>query len=155
MKPASQSLVFTHTPVTLIVAILFVAAVMVLAFIAWRRTGYRISTGLLEGLRVLIAIGIAITLNQPEWREVFEPTTKPTLAILADVSRSMDTRDVIDPAQPAAELRSRAELAKPLADTEAWRELAQRVDVVVETFSSAGQPAEEGTDLGAALKSTA
>ncbi len=48
---------------------------------------------------------IAITLNQPEWREVFEPESKPALVILTDASRSMETRDVLDPALP----ESRAE----------------------------------------------
>jgi hypothetical protein len=151
MKPASQSLVFTHTTASVAVAAAFVLVVAVLAWVAWRRSGFRTSTGCLEALRVLIALGIAITLNQPEWREVFKPENQPTLAILADTSRSMETCDVIDPRNPAAEPRSRAELAKPLTDLAAWREIAQRMDVVVEPFSSDQQPAAEGTDLNAAL----
>ncbi len=151
MKSASQSLVFTHTPASLAVAAAFVLVIAGLAWMAWRRSGYRLATGLLEALRVLIAIGIAITLNQPEWREVFQPDTKPTLAILADASRSMETQDVPSAANPAAELQSRADVAKPLADLAAWRDLAPRMDVVVESFSSDLQSANEGTDLNAAL----
>lgn len=151
MKPASQSLVFTHTTVSVVVAVAFVLVVAGLAWMAWRRSGFRTSTGWLEALRVLIALGIAITLNQPEWREVFKPENKPTLAILADTSRSMETCDLIDASNPTADLRSRAELAKPLTDLAAWREIAQRVEVVVEPFSSDQHPAEEGTDLNSAL----
>ncbi len=102
MKPASQSIVFSHTPVSIAVAIGFVLIVAGLAFFAWRRSGYRRSTGLLEAIRVFIAICIAVTLNQPEWREIFLPECKPTVVILADSSHSMETRDVIDPANPSA-----------------------------------------------------
>lgn len=68
----------------------------------WKRSGWRASIGWLELLRVLIAVAIAITLNQPEWRETFKPDSKPVLAILRDVSGSMETTDVTDPANPAA-----------------------------------------------------
>lgn len=155
MKAASQSLIFTPSPTSIAVSVAFVLVIAGLAWMAWRRSGFRLSMGLLEGLRVLIALVIAVTLNQPEWREIFAPETKPTLAILADASRSMETRDVIDSSSPAAELRSRAELAKPLADNAAWQQIAHRMDVVVEPFSSAGEPPEEGTDINAALSRAA
>jgi uncharacterized membrane protein len=155
MKPASQSLVFTHTPASITIGAIFVLVVAVLAWMAWRRSGFRKLIGALEALRLLIAIGIALTLNQPEWREVFQPHTKPTLAVLADTSRSMDTCDVIDPANPAAEPRARADLAKALTDPAAWSAIAQRMDVAIDTFSSDLQPAEEATDLNAALLAAA
>ncbi len=151
MNAASKSLIFTPSPTSVAVSVGFVLVVAVLGVIAWRRSGYRRSTGLLEALRLLIAVVIAVTLNQPEWREIFKPENKPTLVVLEDVSRSMETRDVVDAASPAAEPRSRAELAKPLTEQAAWREIAGRMDVVVEPFSSSQQPAEEGTDLNAAL----
>jgi hypothetical protein len=151
MKVASQSLVFTPTTTSVAVAGVFVLAIIGLAWMAWRRSGFRTSTGLLEALRVLIALGVAITLNQPEWREVFQPESKPTLVILADASHSMDTRDIIDAHNPSAELKSRTDLVKPFTDSAAWHELAQRMDVVVEPFSSSQQPPEEGTDINAAL----
>src|SRR4051812_44565582 len=113
MKPISQSLVFTHTPASLAVAGAFVLVMGGLAWMAWQRSGFRRSTGYLETVRVLIALGIAITLNQPEWREVFLPDTKPTLVVLADTSRSMETLDMVDAAHPGAEPKSRAEMAKP------------------------------------------
>src|SRR5215212_9597495 len=133
MSPTSQSLVFTATPLSLTVSIGFVVAVAVLAVMAWRRSVRKGWTAWLEGLRVIIAVLIAITLNQPEWREVFEPDFKPTLAVLTDVSHSTDTKDVLDPKQPAAEPKSRAEAAKPFAASEAWEPLKARMDVVQET----------------------
>ena len=75
MNPTSQSLVFAHTLTSVAVAAAFVLVVGGLAWMAWERSGYRASTGLLEALRVIIAIGVAVTLNQPEWREIFEPKT--------------------------------------------------------------------------------
>ncbi|MDB6155529.1 MAG: putative rane protein [Chthoniobacteraceae bacterium] len=145
------TLVFTHTPASIALGVAFVAVIAGLALMAWRRSGYRRSTGLLEALRVLIALAIAVTFNQPEWREVFKPENKPTLVVLSDVSHSMETNDVIDPGQPGAEFKSRAELAKPLTETAAWRQIAERMEVVVEPFSSTQQPAAEGSDLNAAL----
>jgi hypothetical protein len=151
MPPSTQSLVFTPSPFSVAAGVGFVLVIAVLAWMAWRRSGYRPLIGWLELLRVLIAAGISITLNQPEWREVFKPTIKPTLAILHDVSRSMETRDIVDEKQPAAEPQARSEMVKPFLDAKAWESLKQRMDVVFEPFSSSQQPAEEGTDLNAAL----
>ena len=151
MKPASQSLVFTATPASLAVAAGLVLAVGFLAWMAWKRSGFRRSTGLLEGLRLLLAIAIAITLNQPEWREVFKPENKPEVAVLVDTSHSMDTRDVLDPAHLSANARSRREEAQPFVSKEAWRDLSQKAEVTIEPFSSGEQPPQEGTDLNAAL----
>jgi len=128
-----------------------VLLIAVLSWTAWKRSGFRTSFGCLEVLRVLIAIGIGITLNQPEWRQIFKPDSKPTLAVLVDVSRSMQTSDIFDPAAPAAEPRTRAELAKPFLAAAAWKSLVQKIDVVIEPFSSSEQPPEAGTDIGGAL----
>ncbi|HEX4083567.1 MAG TPA: hypothetical protein VHY22_01550 [Chthoniobacteraceae bacterium] len=151
MTPAEQSLVFTHTPASLAVSAAFVLAVAWLCWTAWKRSAFRRSTGLLEGMRLMLAAGIAITLNQPEWREVFKPQNKPELAVLIDTSRSMQTRDMPDTATGAPDGRSRAEAAKPLADIAAWKEIAKKMDVTIEPFSSDGQPPDEGTDLNKAL----
>ncbi len=89
-------------------------------------------------------------MNQPEWREIFKPESKPTLVVLVDASRSMQTRDVVD----RRPFRTRAPgpiLAKPFADPAAWREVAKKMDVAVERFSSGQQPPDEGTDINAAL----
>lgn len=155
MTSSTRSLVFTPTPTSMALAIPFVLVVAGLAFLAWKRSGFRPWIGVLEALRLLIAVGIAITLNQPEWREVFQPDTKPTLAILADNSRSMETCDVAVSGKTNAELQSRAEAAKPLIDPAAWSEVATRMELVIEPFSSTQEPANEGTDLNAALLAVA
>ncbi len=151
MSTGPASLVFTQTPASLAVAVGFVALVLFLGWVAWQRSGWRRATGWLEVLRVLIAVMIAITLNQPEWREVFQPDFKPTLAVLRDVSRSMETRDVVDPANTVAEPKSRAELVAPFVEARVWAGIAERMEVVPETFSSSLEPAVEGSDLNAAL----
>lgn len=147
----SQSLEFSPTPAALVAGGVFVASVIALAFLAWQRSGWKASVGWLETLRVIIAIAIAITLLQPEWRETFLPDAKPVLAVVNDVSGSMETRDVFDPADPGKPPRARAELAGPLMDPAAWTSLTDRMDVVFEPFSSAETPPTEATDLDAAL----
>jgi uncharacterized membrane protein len=151
MKATSQSLIFVCTPASLTVSIVFVLVVAALAWMAWERSGFRRATGWLEGLRVLIAAGIAVTLNQPEWREIFKPESKPLLAVLVDVSNSMQTRDVFNPATPAADAGSRADAAKPFLAKTPWAGLAKKMDVVIEPFSSAEQPPGSGTDIGTAM----
>ncbi len=64
-------------------------------FVAWRRSGYRPSMGLLELLRLAWSPSSAVLLNQPEWIEEFRPEEKPAIAVLWDASTSMDTRDVV------------------------------------------------------------
>ena len=151
MKPATSELVFTHTTTSVVGALLFVLVVALLALLAWRRSGWRTSIGILEILRVLVAVGIAITLNQPEWRETFKPNSKPVVAVLHDVSGSMETRDILNPKDPGAEARTRLETAAPLTDPALWKPLAERMDTVIESFSSKEDPAPEATDLHAAL----
>lgn len=63
----------------------------------------------------------------------------------------MDTRDIFDPDEPSAEAKSRAEAAAPLIEPGTWAELAERMDVVFEPFSSGEDPPEEATDLNGAL----
>lgn len=150
MTTTSQ-LVFNPTPSAFAVGVAFVVATGGLAFMAWRRSGYRPLMGWLELLRVIIAIAIAVTLLQPEWLETFKPETKPTLVVLHDVSGSMSTKDVIDKARPSAEPKSREEAVKPLIDPKLWEPLKERMDVVIEPFSSTQTPATEGTDIQAAL----
>jgi uncharacterized membrane protein len=153
MTPASQSLVFTHTTFSLTVSAVFVLVIAWLGWVAWKRSGFRTVTGVLEGLRLLLAVGIAITLNQPEWREVFKPETKPELAVLVDTSRSMETEDM--PSTKPGDPISRAQAAKPLADMGLWKEIANKMDVTIEPFSSTEETPGEGTDLNGALNKAA
>lgn len=149
---SSSELVFNFTPLSVAISAGFILLVAALAFLAWKRSGWRATIGWLEALRVLIAAGIALTLNQPEWHETFEPESRPVVAVLHDVSGSMETRDVLDPDDPAGEARTRAEVASPLTDPALWQPLAERMDTVTEGFSSPSDvPETEGTDLHAAL----
>ena len=151
MKPTSQSLVFSHTPTSLVVSVVFVLVIAVLAWMAWQRSGRRKVIGWLELLRVLIAAGVAITLNQPEWREVFKPDHKPVLGVLYDASGSTETRDVLDTKQPNAEPKSRAEVVKPMIQPAVWDALRKRMDIVIEPFSASQSPTTDGTDINGAL----
>jgi len=62
-------LTFITTPGTVVLGVLIVLATAVLAYLGWQRAVKKRLMGWLELLRVLIAVCIAITLNQPEWRE--------------------------------------------------------------------------------------
>jgi len=155
VTPASQSLVFTCSAFSLTVSAGFVAVIAWLGWVAWRRSGFRRVTGILEGLRLLLAVGIALTLNQPEWREIFKPETKPELAVLVDTSRSMETEDM--PAAPdhPNDPVPREQAAKPIADMALWQEIAKKMDVTIEPFSSEENPPNEATDLNGALNRAA
>jgi len=63
----------------------------------------------------------------------------------------MDARDVVNEDQPASPPASRAEALRPLTNAAAWEALQQRMDVVIEPFSSSLESATEGTDLDGAL----
>ncbi|MCB1087019.1 MAG: hypothetical protein KDM63_08235, partial [Verrucomicrobiae bacterium] len=75
----SQSLEFSLTPASIGIGVVFVTVVLVLSFTAWLRSRWKASIGTLEALRVLIAAAIAVTLLQPEWREIYKPENKPTV----------------------------------------------------------------------------
>ncbi len=151
MKPAGESLVFVHTAWSIAGAVALVLITLLLSWMSWNRSGKRAAIGWLEALRILIVIGIALTMNQPEWRQIFKPDTKPVLGVLWDASGSMETRDVIDPNQPAADPKSRADAVKPLTQLPTWDALKQRMDIAIEPFSSTQQPPTEGTDINTAL----
>jgi hypothetical protein len=144
-----EGLRFFTTPWTILISVALLAAVVVVAFLTWRRSGYAAGTGLVELLRVVIAGLVATLLNQPEWVEEFRPDEKPVVAVLVDGSRSMDTRDVVSAAAP----RSRREAVAELATSDFWRPLEDRYRVVVEPFSVA--PEASATDLGGPLAAVA
>lgn len=140
---------FFTTPWTLAISALLVAAAGIVGFVTWRRSGYATGIGLVELLRVAIAVLVAMLLNQPEWVEAFRPAEKPVVAVLVDASRSMDTRDVLGGGGP----RSRREVVSGLETSDFWRPLEERFRVVIEPFSRS--PDSGGTDLAAPLESAA
>ena len=148
---STSSLTFVWTPLGIIAGVVLVAATAVVGFMAWQRSLFSRRVGLLEGLRLGVVIFVAVTLNQPEWLEQYRPQEQPTLVVLADVSRSMDTRDVIDAARPADPPVTRSQWIKPLLRKDLWEPLQHDLDVVVTTFSSNLHEATQGTDLSSAL----
>jgi uncharacterized membrane protein len=148
---ATAGLRFFTTPWTLGVSVTLVALAAAVAFAAWRRSGFTAAVGLLELLRVGIAAVVAVLLNQPEWVQESRPVERPTVAVLVDGSRSMDSCDVVQPGnagRPTAPVRRRDAVAA-VEQPEFWRPLADRYRVEVAPFSVAPQAA--GTDLAAPL----
>lgn len=151
--PSTSELTFAWTPTTVVFGLAVFFATLVFSFLIWKRSRYSAASGLLELLRLLVVAAVAVTLNQPEWRETYEPNEKPVLAVLRDDSGSMATEDVVGAATTAA--RPRHKIADELTAPEVWSDLEERFEVVVEPFSSAGEgiEGEVGTDLGNALSS--
>ncbi len=146
-----MSLTFLATPLWVVASIILVSLTGCVSWLGWRRSQYSLRVGLLEGLRILIVALVAVTLNQPEWLERFLPDDQPTLLVLADVSRSMDTRDAVDPSDPTQTLLTRRAWIQPLIDETTWEPAREKLNVVIEQFSSLLDEPTAGTDLHAAL----
>ncbi|MFN0051225.1 MAG: hypothetical protein ACKV0T_03485 [Planctomycetales bacterium] len=138
-------LMFQWTGWSLAISVIGVLLTAGLCLAAWRRSGYRLSQGLLEALRLSIVCLGAVLYNQPEWIEEFRPQEKPAIAILWDASPSMETRDVPSPGGSAGSLATRRETIAPLTEAAAWSRLQERFNVVVQSFSPP-QPGR-GSDL--------
>jgi len=150
----TTELTFVSTPTTVVFGVVVVLATIAVSFLIWKRSRFSAATGWLEALRILIVVLVALTLNQPEWRETFAPEEKPVIAILRDASGSMTTEDVIAEDEPATSARSRNAAATELTVPEAWVELEEDYDVVIETFSEKPGDGESGTDIASALSAT-
>tara|TARA_R110002096_G_scaffold159011_5_gene324624 strand:- start:625 stop:2853 length:2229 start_codon:yes stop_codon:yes gene_type:complete len=146
-----SSLVFNPSTPILVFGILLIVAASFLCIWAWKRSGWARGVGFLEGLRFLIVLLVVLTLFQPEWRELTRPDSKPTIAVLWDQSRSMETADVIDPEGNGQKPKKRSSAIAPLLEEKAWWPLGNGVRTVIEPFSSTMDPAWEGTDLHGAL----
>jgi hypothetical protein len=146
-----RSLNFIWAPwsITLSLVVVFVTAG--LCFVAWRRTGYRTSIGLLELLRLALVCCVAVLFNQPEWVEEYHPDEKPTIAVLWDNSVSMDTRDVTTSETPSTTVTTRREAIQRLTQEDFWTSLQEKQTVVIQPFGTAdpakGTPAGQGTNL--------
>jgi hypothetical protein len=151
---SDSALRFFTTPWTIGISIALVLAVVIVAFLTWKRSGFAIGTGLVELLRVLIACVVAMLLNQPEWVEEYRPDEKPTVVVLHDASRSMDTKDVVaTDGSNAIGPRTRREVVAPLAESDFWKSLEERFQVVVEPVAPA--PPGTATDLAEPLAQVA
>jgi hypothetical protein len=145
----TRTLTFLWTPWTLGVSIAVILVTAGLGYVAWRRSEYRRSIGILELSRLGLVILGAIVLNQPEWIEEFRPDEMPTVAVIWDDSGSMDTRDVPANTGASGPPSTRREAIAPLTSESAWQDLAAKFKVIVQPFST---PAVgHGTDIYDAL----
>lgn len=147
MTLTNSELTFLSTPTTLVFGVAIVLVTALFSFTIWKRNHFAAATGWLEALRVLIVALVALTLNQPEWRETFKPDNKPVIAVLRDDSGSMTTEDIIDPENPAATARSRGSVAETLAGEESWSSLKEDFEVAIRSFGTEA----DGTDLSGAI----
>jgi hypothetical protein len=140
---------FQATTLSLAISVVAVIAVGALSWMAWARSGYRKPILILELLRISIVLCVVFLLNQPETVQKFVPQEKPTIAVLVDGSRSMDTRDVHSGTDRSTPPLTRRAAAEPLLAKESWAEFAERFEVVISNIAT-----EEGgtaSDLGGAI----
>lgn len=149
MNSVSRTLTFLWTPLSLAASIGVVLVTAALCFVAWRRSGYRKSLGVLELIRLGSVVLAAALLNQPEWIEEYRAEEKPTVAVLVDASPSMETRDVMRAGAPTSATTTRREAIAPIGDPASWEGLRARMNVVIEPFSPA--KVGHGSDLNAPL----
>ena len=153
MSVSESQLSFDTSPVVWVLACVAWIAVCFLAAYAWRRSHYDRAVGALELLRVMIATLTVATLLQPEWQDTHVPEQRPVLAILKDVSGSMQTRDVVEEGNAVGALLSRAAWMQSQLDALPLDRLDASVRVVQEPFgaSRAGAEISSATDLDTAL----
>jgi len=145
VSPATRTLTFLWTPWSLAIAVVALAATAALGVAAWRRSGCRPAVAGLELLRFVVVGLLGLMLNQPEWVEEFRPEETPAVAVLVDVSPSMETRDVLPTGGTSAPPSTRREAVAPLAVAPTWAGLEDRFKVVIRPFAAAR--AGHGSDL--------
>lgn len=118
----------------------------------WHRSGNRRAAGRLETLRFILVTLLVLTLLRPEYVEHLQRTATPEIAVLADGSDSMKTRDLM----VSNNVMSRAQWLDRQLQGAFWAPLTRQAKVSVETFAapSTNQNAINGTDLGQALDDT-
>lgn len=103
---------------------------------------------LLESLRVVVALLLAVTLLRPERVRVARRAGQPVLAIVCDESGSMATRDVVHEGSALP----RGEWLTVRRTAEFWQPLAERYRVELVPFDATEGAAEPGTDINQALE---
>src|SRR5262245_9252513 len=132
---ATKALTFLWSSWSLAASVFVVLATAALCFFAWRRSGYRRDYGLVELLRLVIVALAVFIFNQPEWVEEYRPNQKPTIAVLYDGSRSMETRDVESTASATPTRTSRKESIAPLIDKKFWAKLEDKHEIAIQPFA--------------------
>ena len=131
----TQTLTFLWTPWSLAISAVIILVTAGLCLMAWQRSGYAKSQGILEFIRLVIVVLLAAMLNQPEWVEEFRPEEKPQVVILVDGSPSMETLDVESDSTGAKRV-SRKEAITSLTAESAWASLTERMDVTIQSFGN-------------------
>ncbi len=153
---------FSVSPWRIAVSVLMLCALGWLALRSVRRfrdSGRRYAA--VEGLRILTAALVVITLFRPEYVRRIRNPEQPVVAVLADTSESMQTRDVLTADRAAA--RSRADwVTSALSEDGPLSSIESRYALKTWHFSSellsATNTAPDlpvGTDINAALKTAA
>lgn len=137
------------TAFTMIFGVGLVIATAVFSWIALSRTGFTRSMVVLESIRMLLVILVAVTINQPEWLKEFFPEEDPVLVVMWDQSGSMDTKDVVDGSNRNA--KKRADWIQEVLVDDIWAPYEEDVEVVMVPFSSDLNNPSKGSDLNAAL----
>jgi uncharacterized membrane protein len=137
-------------PLVIIAGVLLWLGAGWLCLANWRRSANRRASGRLETLRFLLITLLALTLLRPEFVRKLERSSMPEIAVLADASASMSTRDV----DAANGVVSREQWVQGQLARKFWRPLETGAKVSVEPFSapSTNENAINGTDLNLALE---
>jgi len=161
MNFSISNLTFSPSLALFIIGIVALVIIAALCLIAWKRATRPYRTGILEGLRFLIALIIVLMLWKPEWRTVTYPEDKPEIAILWDGSESMTTEDAVLPEwmNKNSPVSTRADFIKQALDADFWKNLEDggKVRVFTQDFSalaeniSPEEKSKQGSDLNSPL----
>ena len=137
-------------PSVIIAAVLLWLGAGWLCVANWRRSANRRASGRLETLRFILITLLALTLLRPEFVRNLERSSMPEIAVLADASGSMNTRDV----DAGNGVVSREQWVRQQVQRKFWGPLEAGAKVSVEPFStpSTNENAINGTDLNLALE---
>jgi uncharacterized membrane protein len=140
-------------PVSVVVlAVLAWMAAGWLCYTNWQRAAHPRTAGRLETLRFILMTLLTLTLLRPEYVETLQRTAAPEIAILADASDSMKTRDI----SLTNGVASRQDWMNRQLTRQFWKPLQKEAKVAVESFAApvTNQNALNGTDLNQALDDT-
>lgn len=165
MNFSISNLTFSPSTALFIIGIVALVIIGALCLTAWKRATRPVRTGLLEGLRFLIALIIVLMLWKPEWRTITYPEDKPEIAILWDGSESMTTEDAVVPtwleqaSDQTSPVVTRQEFIKQTLNAYFWKKLEDngKVNVFTQDFSalpediSIEEKAKQGSDLNTPL----
>jgi hypothetical protein len=138
-------------PVSVLIPTVVLWAVAVwLCWANWRRAANRSVAGRLEGLRLVLVSLLALTLLRPEYVKTLPPAALPEIAILADASDSMNTRDMA----ATNGVISRRQWLEHQMRRQFWLPLQARAKISLDAFAapSTNENALNGTDLDLALE---